>query len=65
MYKIFRLMMVILTSSYFLGILWHILVCDIQKTTYDENDLPLIPTFATEKLGTLYNNEPEDITPVK
>jgi hypothetical protein len=65
MYKIFRLMMVILTSSYFLGILWHILVCDIQKTTYDENDEPLIPTFQTEKLGTYRTADLEDITPVK
>jgi len=65
MYKIFRLMMVILTSSYFLGILWHIPVCDIQKTTYDENDEPLIPTFQTEKLGTYRTADLEDITPVK
>jgi len=28
-YKIFRLMIIIFTSSYFLGILWHIYVCDI------------------------------------
>ena len=65
MYKIFRLMVVILTSSYFLGILWHILVCDIQKVTYDENDEPLIPNFETEKLGTLKTMDAKDITPVK
>ena len=28
-YKIFRLMIIILTSSYFLGIIWHIFVCDV------------------------------------
>ena len=28
-YKIFRLMVIILTSSYFLGIIWHIFVCDV------------------------------------
>ena len=38
-YKIFRLIIIIFTSSYFLGILWHILVCDIQKTDWiDPND---------------------------
>lgn len=28
-YKIFRLVMIIFTSSYFLGIIWHIFVCDL------------------------------------
>ena len=38
-YKIFRLIIIIFTSSYFLGILWHILVCDVQKTEWiDPND---------------------------
>lgn len=29
-YKIFRLIIVIFVTSYFLGILWHIYVCDLQ-----------------------------------
>ena len=30
MYKIFRLVIIIFVTSYFLGILWHIYVCDLQ-----------------------------------
>ena len=29
MYKIFRLIIIIFVTSYFLGILWHIYVCDL------------------------------------
>lgn len=55
-YKIFRLIVIIFTSSYFLGILWHIFVCDVQKTEWiDPNDKSLgavIPNYMTEKLET-------------
>lgn len=43
MYKIIRLVLIIFTFSYFLGILWHIMVTDILETivypdgTYEEN----------------------------
>ena len=30
-YKIFRLVIIIFVTSYFLGILWHIYVCDLQE----------------------------------
>lgn len=53
-YKIFRLSMIIFTSSYFLGIFWHILVCDFQTTKYnipgDFDSGPVEPNFRTEKL---------------
>lgn len=55
MYKIFRLIVIIFTSSYFLGILWHIFVCDIQVTEWidpDDKSLgPVNPNYATEKLS--------------
>ena len=54
-YKIFRLIVIIFTSSYFLGILWHIYVCDVQKTEWkDPNDKtlgPITKNFATEMLS--------------
>ena len=53
-YKIFRLTTIIFTSSYFLGIFWHILVCDFQTTEYmipgDYDSGPVEPNFVTEKL---------------
>ena len=42
-YKIFRLVIIIFTSSYFLGILWHIWVCDIERpglTPLEDGSLP-------------------------
>ena len=54
LYKILRLVIIIFTSSYFLGILWHIYVVDLQTTEWiDENDKSLGPVnanFATDKL---------------
>lgn len=54
-YKIIRLVIIIFTSSYFLGILWHIFVVDIQGTEWiDENDHslgPVVINFDTEKMN--------------
>lgn len=53
-YKIFRLIVIIFTSSYFLGILWHIFVCDLQRTEWidpDDKSLGAVtPNYMTEKL---------------
>lgn len=53
-YKIFRLVIIIFTSSYFLGILWHIFVCDLQTTEWidplDKSLGALKPNFMTVKL---------------
>ena len=66
LYKIFRLVVIIFTSSYFLGIFWHIFVQDVQVTEYVEEDDyysgPKIPNFLTEKLGT-DNPESTDTPP--
>jgi hypothetical protein len=46
--------MIIFTSSYFLGILWHIFVCDFQTTVWidpmDKTLGPVDPNFMTAKL---------------
>ena len=46
-YKIFRLVIIIFTSSYFLGILWHIFVTDILVTEFDEFGEPTSENFYT------------------
>ena len=60
-YKIFRLVIIIFTSSYFLGILWHIYVCDVQTTYWiDPFDLslgPVDPNFMTDML---YAHDPQN-----
>ena len=60
-YKILRLVIIIFTSSYFLGILWHIFVCDLQVTEWidptDKSLGPVDPNFRTEKLG---KDDPEN-----
>jgi hypothetical protein len=66
-YKILRLVIIIFTSSYFLGILWHIFVCDLQKTEWIDNDInngPVKPNFATVKLKKYdpdNTDEPSDV----
>jgi hypothetical protein len=58
-YKIFRLVIIIFTSSYFLGIIWHIMVSDVFVTNWiDPNDKslgvgdnPLNHNFITDKLN--------------
>lgn len=52
-YKIFRLVIIIFTSSYFLGILWHIWVCDIEKPQLTPLEDGSLPDFFgnTEKFG--------------
>ena len=47
MYKIFRLSIIIFVSSYFLGILWHIYVCDFQN----------VPTNSDGSPGSYFGNE--------
>ena len=37
-YKILRLVIIIFTSSYFLGILWHIYVCDVEYAYMTKNE---------------------------
>ena len=60
MYKIFRLVIIIFVTSYFLGILWHIYVCDLQEVpnnldgsegSFFGNDMlgSCIPTEVNEK----------------
>ena len=34
-YKIFRLALIIMISSYFIGIIWFIIVCDFLPEKYD------------------------------
>lgn len=54
MYKIFRLVIIIFTLSFFLGIIWHIYVVDLE---YDTLIVPgdvtkgIKPTFKTAMLG--------------
>ena len=52
-YKIFRLVIIIFTSSYFLGILWHIYVCDIEYAYMTPNEDGSFPDFFgnTDKFG--------------
>ena len=52
-YKIFRLVIIIFTSSYFLGILWHIYVCDFEYAYMTKNEDGTYPEFFgnTEKFG--------------
>ena len=50
MYKIFRLSIIIFVSSYFLGILWHIYVCDLQ-TVPKNSDGSQGSFFGNEMLG--------------
>ena len=56
MYKIFRLIIIIFVTSYFLGILWHIYVCDLQEVpkNLDGTDGPF---FGNEKLGSCIPKE--------
>mmetsp|Transcript_37524 Transcript_37524/g.57481 ORF Transcript_37524/g.57481 Transcript_37524/m.57481 type:complete len:550 (+) Transcript_37524:1340-2989(+) len=59
-YKIFRLIILIFTSSYFLGIVWHIYVVDIQVTSYINGDFyqgAVQPNFRTEMLA---SDDPEN-----
>lgn len=54
MYKILRLSLLIFTSSYFLGIVWHIYVVDLESDVYINPNDPsygVKPTFATAMLG--------------
>jgi len=55
LYKILRLVLIIFTSSYFLGIIWHIYVVDFQITEWynpdDKSMGPINPNFMTEKLN--------------
>ena len=62
LYKVIRLVLIIFTSSYFLGILWHVFVCDLQvhregeieveDDTTGEVTMELqYPTFCTEYLS--------------
>ena len=48
-YKIVRLVVIIFTSSYFLGIIWHIYAVDIQETTFVDG-FPVEQNFRTVKL---------------
>lgn len=52
-FKIFRLVVIIFTSSYFLGILWHIYVCDLEYAYMTPNEDGSIPDFFgnTDKFG--------------
>ena len=58
MYKIVRLIIIIFTSSYFLGIVWHIMVSDVFVTNWEDpedkaagiGDNPLDQNFITNKL---------------
>lgn len=55
-YKIFRLVIIVFISSYFLGILWHIYVCDLQVVTPDATgELP--DYFGNVMLGSCELNE--------
>jgi hypothetical protein len=60
-YKIFRLTIIIFTSSYFLGIFWHILVCDIQTTSYNiPDDFYSGPVENNFKTHFLNSDDPEN-----
>lgn len=52
-YKILRLVIIIFTSSYFLGILWHIYVCDVELMFMTPNEDGSLPDFFgnTDKFG--------------
>ena len=52
-YKIFRLVIIIFTSSYFLGILWHIYVCDVEIMFLEPNEDGSLPDYFgnTDKFG--------------
>lgn len=65
-YKILRLVIIIFTSSYFLGILWHIYAVDIVHTRFEEIPLesgkgvtriPIDENFRTVKLN---HDDPEN-----
>ena len=63
LYKILRLVIIIFTSSYFLGILWHIYVVDLQETKnkgFDEKGDPLEVNFATTMLNHYDPNNTDD-----
>jgi len=51
LYKIFRLVILIFASSYFVGIFWHIFVCDIQSTVYLSDGSVSTVNFADIELG--------------
>ena len=56
LYKIIRLVIIIFVTSYFLGILWHIYVCDLQAVpkNLDGTDSAY---FGNEKLGSCIPQE--------
>ena len=54
MYKILRLTLLIFTSSYFLGIVWHIYIADLQADVYINHNDPSMgvkPNFNTTMMG--------------
>ena len=54
MYRIFRLVIIIFTLSFFLGIIWHIYVVDLEYDTLNVPGDPtkgIKPTFSTAMLG--------------
>ena len=62
MYKILRLTLLIFTSSYFLGIVWHIYIADLQADVYiNPNDpsMGVKPNFNTAMMG----YDPDDPNP--
>lgn len=62
MYKILRLTLLIFTSSYFLGIVWHIYIADLQADVYiNPNDpsMGVKPNFNTAMMG----HDPDDPNP--
>ena len=61
-YKIFRLVIIIFTSSYFLGILWHIYVCDVQTTEWiDPNDKSKGPVEENFMTAMLHVHDPDNL----
>ena len=53
-YKIFRLVIIIFTSSFFLGILWYIYITDIQEDEYispSDHSKGVFPTFRSKFIG--------------
>ena len=53
-FKVCRLAMIIFTISYFLGIVWHIYVCDVQNPVLRDNENPELgfkADFASAMLG--------------
>ena len=58
-YKIFRLIIVIFVTSYFLGILWHIYVCDLQVPP-KKLDGSIDSYFGNEMLGSCILKEADE-----